>query len=241
MKLPRARFLLGGQDMLGSVVRLPNPPWAVLVSEPIDSAYQQISILSYVLVAGACLAIFVSLGTSLLLARRLAGRFEAITAQAGLIAKGDYEASPPKESILEFNNLAHSLRGMADAIGDRERALTMSESKYRDVVEGTEDLIMRCDRDGILTYVNHASLNILGLTPQECIGRPALEFVHPDDRAMTTRMINKLAAEDATTSSFENRMINSAGRARQSVLEHDDTTRCSRSGAGVCQHCARYD
>lgn len=118
---------------------------------------------------------------SLLLARRLAGRFESFTRLAGLIAKGNYEPIPSNETIVEINNLGSSLRSMADAISDRERALTTSEAKYRDVVEGTDDLIFRCDQNGMLTYVNHASLKILGIPPETCIGLSAFNFIHSED------------------------------------------------------------
>ena len=220
------RFLLGGQDMLGSVVSLPGPPWAVMVSEPVEVAYRQISALSYILAAGALLALFASLGTSLLLARRLASRFENFTSLAGLIAKGNYEALPSNETIVEINNLGSSLRSMADAIGDRERELMVSEAKYRDVVEGTDDLIFRCNQNGILTYVNHASLKILGIPPEACVGLSAFNFVHSEDRRATLRVFAKWQAESANSGSFDNRIVNLAGQSRymlwSTTIRRDD-------------------
>ena len=208
------RFSLGGEEMLGSVVKLPNPPWSVLVSEPMDVAYQQISVLGYVLSAGALLALAIALGTSLLLARRFARRFEGIAAHAGLIATGNYEAPLQKEAIVEFNDLALSLRVMADAIGDRERALVTSEAKYRDVVEGTEDLIVRCDSQGTITYANHASSRIFGVAAPLCTGKQIFDLVHPDDRTMMRHLFGRWVHGSDTTDALECRVINPAGQIR---------------------------
>jgi len=202
----------------------------VLVSEPVDAAYQQLSTLTYVLAAGAILALFISLGTSLLMARRLARRFESFATQAGLIAKGRYEGLPLEGKILEINNLTRSFRSMVDAISDRESALTVSEAKYRDVVEGTDDLIIRCDQNGILTYVNHASFRIIGLDPQACLGRSVFKLIHPDDRREMMQTLSDGVAQGLGAVSFEGRLVSVTGETRHLSM---NTTIRRDSGGNV--------
>lgn len=55
--------------------------------------------------------------------------------------------------------------------GHAEAALLVSEARYRDLVENSQDLIWAADRLGIITFVNSAAGRILGRTPEEIIGR----------------------------------------------------------------------
>ncbi len=62
-----------------------------------------------------------------------------------------------------------------------EEALRDSEEKYRDLVETVNEIIFEQDAAGIITYVSQAVERVSGFTPDEIVGRPAQEFVHPDD------------------------------------------------------------
>ena len=66
-----------------------------------------------------------------------------------------------------------------------EQALRQSEQRYREFIEGTDDLVTQVDRNGILTFINHKAVDIFGLTPEQCVGRAAFDFVHPDDKEAT--------------------------------------------------------
>ena len=58
--------------------------------------------------------------------------------------------------------------------------------------------------DGCFEYVNPAWEHMLGYSAEELLGKPWLDFIHPDDREMAAREAGKLA-EGGTTSHFENR------------------------------------
>ncbi len=64
-----------------------------------------------------------------------------------------------------------------------EMALAESEERYRSLVNTSFDGIA-IHQGGILVYLNQTGARILGYDdPAALIGRPALEVVHPDDRA----------------------------------------------------------
>jgi two-component system, cell cycle sensor histidine kinase and response regulator CckA len=105
--------------------------------------------------------------------------------------------------------------GMANDITERkqaERELEESRKQYRGLVEGTPDLVTRVDAQGRLLFVNHAAQEIFGLAPPECLGRPAFDFIHPEDRETTrTAFLDWLNSEVAIFT-HENRQVSIDGR-----------------------------
>ncbi|HEX4934456.1 MAG TPA: PAS domain S-box protein, partial [Gemmatimonadaceae bacterium] len=65
----------------------------------------------------------------------------------------------------------------------RERA-----ALYRTIIESATDIVTILDRKGIARYVSPASSSVLGLTPEEMIGRNPLDWVHAEDQAMVLEM-----------------------------------------------------
>jgi PAS domain S-box-containing protein len=78
-------------------------------------------------------------------------------------------------------------------------------------VEGTDNLVTRVDLNGRLTFVNGPGALVFGLPPEACIGREALDFVHPRDTAATKRAFEEwlIGTEDHFT--FENRQVSQDG------------------------------
>jgi len=62
-----------------------------------------------------------------------------------------------------------------------EKALRESEEKYRTLVEHSKNTIVLL-QDKIIKFINSASVNLLGYSPNEMIGSAFLKFVHPDDQ-----------------------------------------------------------
>ena len=68
-----------------------------------------------------------------------------------------------------------------------ENQLLESEARYKEIIEGTTDLISVVDSTGNFTFVNQMANTVFGLSPEECLGKSAFDFIHPDDRDATTR------------------------------------------------------
>ena len=108
-----------------------------------------------------------------------------------------------------------------------ERELLESRKLYRNLVEGTPDLITRVDTEGHIIFVNHAALNIFGLAPEDCIGRPAFDFVHPDDRAATISAFHGWLESGEEIFTYENRQIGIDAQGHRHMMwsvraEHDE-------------------
>lgn len=82
---------------------------------------------------------------------------------------------------------------------DRDRMWSMSQ-----------DLLLVCDRDGVITDVNPSATRMLGWEAAEMIGHPILEFIHPADRESSRAEMERLGS-GATTIAFENRYRTKSG------------------------------
>jgi rsbT co-antagonist protein RsbR len=87
------------------------------------------------------------------------------------------------------------------------RALRESEERWRVLID-LSPLPLSVHRDGILVWVNDATVRQLGATsPAELIGRSALEFVHPDDRAMVLARVREGQSSDEPLPPMEERYV----------------------------------
>jgi PAS domain S-box-containing protein len=101
------------------------------------------------------------------------------------------------------------------------------EAFFTEFVEGTEDLLTRIDFEGRFTYVNPAARRILGLSPAECRGRSAFEFIHPDDRDRTWDAFVAWRRSRLPSLKIENRVVSRSGEVHDmywSVSQHFDAS-----------------
>ena len=77
-----------------------------------------------------------------------------------------------------------------------ENALADSERRFKSLVQHGSDLIAIMDQSLNYIYVNEATETVLGLVPEELIGKNALDFVHNDDRQMLLVLLEDLSANE---------------------------------------------
>jgi len=63
-----------------------------------------------------------------------------------------------------------------------EEALRANEQRFRTLIQKSSDIISILDGEGRFIYNSPAVETTLGYQPESLIGRPFLEFVHPDER-----------------------------------------------------------
>lgn len=75
------------------------------------------------------------------------------------------------------------------------------------------DAIVVADMNGYFRRVNGALAEMLGYTVEELLSRPFIDFVHPDDVAITVKALQG-ASQSETIFAFENRQITKSGEVR---------------------------
>ncbi|MEA2293648.1 MAG: hypothetical protein QOE86_1287 [Solirubrobacteraceae bacterium] len=88
-----------------------------------------------------------------------------------------------------------------------------AERQVDDIFDLSPDLLCVAGLDGYLKRVNPAFEHTLGYPAAELLSRPLLEFVHPDDREPTAKMVAGLG-EGRHVVEFENRYIRADGAVR---------------------------
>ncbi len=91
--------------------------------------------------------------------------------------------------------------------GRYEAALRESEERYRHLIELSPNGIL-LDTQGQISFVNTDGAEFLGAGhPEQLLGRPTLDIVHPDDREITGEMIRQVREEGRTVPLIEEKLL----------------------------------
>jgi PAS domain S-box-containing protein len=135
--------------------------------------------------------------------------------------------STGERRIWEYNNTLRTegvaapvVRGMAHDITERwraEQALRRSQQQYQGLVESVSDIVFSLDQTGRITYVNPAVEQVGGYAPEELIGKPFSDFIHPVDQEAVEQLFARRLEGDTRPGEFRVVVKNGAVRYLQSV------------------------
>ncbi|KHK00881.1 ATP-binding protein [Desulfovibrio sp. TomC] len=93
--------------------------------------------------------------------------------------------------------------------------LAEQEARFREVVEGTDNLIVKLDVNGRILYANPVARVVFGLAPEQCVGKMITDFIHPADREPSMKALQSWIGERLSHATFENRQVSVTGDVRQ--------------------------
>ena len=92
-----------------------------------------------------------------------------------------------------------------------EQALQESEARYRTLMEWSPEPCA-VHRNGLLVYVNPATLELFGVPSlEQVIGSPLMNWVHPDSRELARERIKALATVGLTNTTVEEKFLKMDG------------------------------
>jgi len=104
--------------------------------------------------------------------------------------------------------------------------LLESESRYRDLVETSHDLIWTTDSQGRFTYLNNGALDIFGMQPRDLLGRCFFDFEARPSHISNRRFLSTLRRH-GEVKNYITHLISSDGSDRwvgiNARVSHDET------------------
>ena len=94
---------------------------------------------------------------------------------------------------------------------DAEAALRGSEARYRSLVDNLREVVFRTDTAGRWELLNPAWEELTGFSIIEATGMSFLDYVHPEDRAVSAKAFERLLARRRTTNRSEVRYLTRDG------------------------------
>ncbi|HEX2553956.1 MAG TPA: PAS domain S-box protein [Microvirga sp.] len=92
-----------------------------------------------------------------------------------------------------------------------QQAVADSEARYRLIAENATDMIVRASPDGIRRYISPACREIIGYAPEELVGRPVTDQMHPDDARQSQPGADELFSGAAAHQTFTYRFRHKDG------------------------------
>ena len=116
--------------------------------------------------------------------------------------------------VAEGGRVEGVLVALRDVTADESlrRELAAREAYYRSLIEQSSDLITVLGLDGMTRYTSPSSERVLGWSPAQLVGRPALELVHPDDLPTMVAGFQQAQGDPTRRRTYTVRLRRSDGR-----------------------------
>ena len=105
------------------------------------------------------------------------------------------EAGNPVMTLLQILDLSEKRQA--------QRALGISESRFRGIIENTAEMILIIATDGTITYANPTACDVLGVKRKTLLGHSPLQYIHYNDRQTFTRKLKQSYARPRETNTIE--------------------------------------
>ena len=136
-RLITGEFDFEGRPMAGSLCRIPESSWSVLVAQPRKQAHRQLFTTANIAGLGLIAALLLAAALALIFTRTLVRRFEELAEHARSAENSKAPTDWPICRIAEFNTLAAGLQRMSGTLQERAQLLEL-EVQERLLIE--EDL-----------------------------------------------------------------------------------------------------
>jgi PAS domain S-box-containing protein len=114
----------------------------------------------------------------------------------------------------EGEELRTTIEQMEETAKERQHAeeqLAASERRFRALIEHSVMPLNLINAQGVFTYVSPAVTRVAGFEPEEMVGRPVLDFTHPDDVRNKDNPFEFLINHPGLTVAVERRVLHKDG------------------------------
>jgi PAS domain S-box-containing protein len=188
--------------------------WYVSVVLPTEEAFAPIRAMQQnMLLAAIVLTLLAGVLTWWMLRRQLAPMLATVKTLAALSDTNQPPQPLPVARQDEVGELIGGFNRLLKTLAQREEALKESEERYRTLVEWSREAIV-VHRGGKLIYVNPAGIKIIGAkSAQDLVGKPFLDFIHPDFRQIALARAKNIANHRVIAPMIEGKFLKLDGTA----------------------------
>jgi diguanylate cyclase (GGDEF)-like protein/PAS domain S-box-containing protein/excisionase family DNA binding protein len=151
---------------------------------------------------------------------------DGLAGSAGAVSSDKYDLAKPETGRVE-DQLAAARR----TLKEKRRIIQLlleSESRYRDLVETSHDLIWTTDSLGRFTYLNNACVDLFGLRPKDLLGGCFFDFEARPQHVSNRRFLSALR-KNGEVKNYLTHLISTDGTDRwvgiNARVSHDDEGR----------------
>jgi signal transduction histidine kinase len=123
----------------------------------------------------AVLAVF----AGVILSELIAGPVKALTEAAVRLGQGDFSTSIPPGGAAEVGVLARTMEDMRRNLVDLTGTLRRREAEAQAVLSGIVEGVYAVDKDRIIRYLNPQAARLLGVSPEQAVGRFCGDVLKP--------------------------------------------------------------
>ncbi|WP_019498691.1 PAS domain S-box protein [Pseudanabaena sp. PCC 6802] len=119
--------------------------------------------------------------------------------------------------LLDRDGAIEYIIGTGQDITERrhsEKALKLSERKYRSVVDSVKEVIFQTDLEGNWTFLNPAWTEILGFSLIETLGNKLFNYIHPEDRPIVFACFKSFVEQEGYEFRHQIRFLAQTGEIR---------------------------
>lgn len=221
--------VLHGEDYQGSVR-------VSVATATIEATLRQVR--WQMLSGGALIGVLISL-FSWWLSRRISRPLEEMKQGVERFARGELETRLQVGGSEEIRSLAEAMNRMAGELNDRIHTVLRQRNEIEAVLASMVEGVLAVDVDDRLLRLNRAAGEMLGISPQQAVGRPVQEVIRKVDlqRFIATTLASRQPVEqdlvlrgarDRYLQAHGTRLLGSEGRQLGALIVLNDITRLRR-------------
>jgi signal transduction histidine kinase len=191
---------------------------ALLPTAAIDTSSSH---LTHKLLVTALILAVLAVFAGVILSELIAGPVKALTDAAVRLGQGDFSTSIPPGGAAEVGALARTMEDMRRNLVDLTGALRRREAEAQAVLGGIVEGVYAVDKDRTIRYLNPQAARLLGVTPEQAVGRFCGDILKPCNedgrRPCDTNCPILQARTDGSAKAIEHLQVGSA-EARTTVI-----------------------
>lgn len=149
---------------------------ALLPTAAIDTSSSH---LTHKLLVTALILAVLAVFAGVILSELIAGPVKALTEAAVRLGQGDFSTSIPPGGAAEVGALARTMEDMRRNLVDLTGALRRREAEAQAVLGGIVEGVYAVDKDRTIRYLNPQAARLLGVTPEQAVGRFCGDILKP--------------------------------------------------------------